>query len=124
MNYTETFDQFASKLNGTDLALYAGVGLVLFVLFRDKLSPVQKTISDLMEKFKNLSPLKSVSPVAVIVPNVRPVITSKEDVFYKLIVSWKQTRDLATECGCEEAVKAADSMFPYLSPVVCTKEPK
>lgn len=122
MNYTESFDQFASKLSSMDLALYAGVGLVLFVLFKDKMSPVQKFIGTLLEKFNALSPLKSVAPVAVVVPNVKPVVTSKEDIFFKLVVSWKQTRDLANECGCSEAVKVADQMFPYLSPVVCGKE--
>lgn len=122
MNYTETFDQFASKLSGTDLALYAGAGLILWVLFKDKLSPVQKFLGDLIEKAKNVSPLKPVTPVAVVVPTVKPVVTSKEDIFFKLVVSWKQTRDLAADCGCDEAVKVADQMFPYLSPVVCTKQ--
>lgn len=120
--YTESFDQFASKLSGTDLALYAGAGLIIWVLFKDKLSPIQKIIGDLIQKFKNVSPLKPVTPVAVVVPSVKPVITSKEDIFFKLVVSWKQTRDLAAECGCEQAVKVADQMFPYLSPVVCSEK--
>jgi len=122
MNYAESFDQFASRVSPTDLALYAGAGLILFILFKDKLSPVQKIIADLVQKFKNVSPLKPVTPVAVVVPSVKPVVTSKEDIFFKLVVSWKQTRDLAAECGCEQAVKVADQMFPYLSPVVCSKE--
>lgn len=122
MNYTETFDQFASRVSPTDLALYAGVGIVLWVLFKDKLSPVQKLVMSLVDKIKSLSPLKSVAPVAVVVPTVKPVVTSKEDMFFKLVVSWKQTRDLASECGCTEAVRVADEMFPYLSPVVCSKE--
>jgi hypothetical protein len=122
MNYTETFEEFATKVGPMDLALYAGVGLVLWVLFKDKLSPVQTFLGGLIEKLKNVSPLKPVSPVAVVVPSVKPVVTTKEDIFFKLVVSWKQTRDLAAECGCVEAVKVADQMFPYLSPVVCTKE--
>lgn len=122
MNYTETFDQFAGKLNGTDLALYAGAAIIIWVLFKDKISPVQQIITNLIDKAKNMSPLKPVTPVAVVVPTVKPVVTSKEDIFFKLVVSWKQTRDLAAECGCSEAVKVADQMFPYLSPVVCTKE--
>lgn len=122
MNYTESFQEFATKVGPTDLALYAGVGIVLWVLFKDKLSPVQVFLNGLIEKVKNVSPLKPVTPVAVVVPNVKPVVTSKEDIFFKLVVSWKQTRDLAAECGCVEAVKVADQMFPYLSPVVCTKE--
>jgi hypothetical protein len=122
MNYAESFEQFASKVGPTDLALYAGVGIVLWVLFKDKLSPVQKLLANIAEKFKSVSPLKPVTPVAVVVPSVKPVVTTKEDIFFKLVVSWKQTRDLAAECGCDEAVKVADQMFPYLSPVVCSKE--
>lgn len=122
MNYTETFDQFASRLSGTDIALYAGAGLILWILFKDKLSPVQQLIGSVVDKVKNMNGSKSVSPVAVVVPSVKPVVTSKEDMFFKLVVSWKQTRDLAVECGCVEAIKVADQMFPYLSPVVCTKE--
>lgn len=122
MNYTESFQEFATKVGPMDLALYAGVGIVLWVLFKDKLSPVQVFLKGLIEKVKSVSPLKPVTPVAVVVPTVKPVVTSKEDIFFKLVVSWKQTRDLAAECGCVEAVKVADQMFPYLSPVVCTKE--
>lgn len=118
--YTESFDQFASRVSGTDLALYAGAGIILWILFKDKMSPVQKAITGLLEKIKSNSPLKPVTPVAVVVPSVKPVVTTKEDIFFKLVVSWKQTRDLAAECGCEQAVKVADDMFPYLSPVVCT----
>lgn len=120
MNYTESFDQFASKLSGTDIALYAGAGLVLWVLFKDKLSPVQQFISSLVEKIKGRTSPGSTVPV--VVPAVKPVVVSKEDLFFKLVVSWKQTRDLAIECGCTEAIKVADQMFPYLSPVVCSKE--
>ena len=122
MNYTESFQEFATKVGPMDLALYAGVGIVLWVLFKDKLSPVQQLLGNLVEKFKGANPLKPVTPVAVLVPSVKPVVTTKEDIFFKLVVSWKQTRDLAVESGCSEAVKVADQMFPYLSPVVCTKE--
>jgi hypothetical protein len=123
MNYTETFDQFASKLGPTDLALYAGVGIVLWVLFKDKLSPVQKVILDMVNNVKSLVGKKDVVPV--VVPEVKPVnisTSNKEDTFFKLVVSWKQTRDLAVQSGCDEAVKVADQMFPYLSPTVCGKE--
>lgn len=122
MNYAESFDQFASKVTPTDLALYAGAGLILFVLFKDKLSPVQKFVQDLMVKAQSfLSSSKPTNAVPVVVPTIKPVetTTSKEDIFFKLVVSWKQTRDLALECGCTEAIKVADQMFPYLSPVVC-----
>ena len=126
MNYAETFDEFSSKLSGTDLALYAGAGLILWVLFKDKLSPVQKLVSSVMDKINNMRGAPSVSPVGVSVPFfdsvVSPVVTSKEDMFFELVLSWKQTRDLAVVCGCVEAIKVADQMFPYLSPVVCSKE--
>ena len=46
MNFTESFQEFSSRVSTTDLALYAGVGLVLWVLFKDKLSPVQKLYRD------------------------------------------------------------------------------
>jgi hypothetical protein len=120
MNFTESFQEFSSKLGPTDLALYAGVGLVLWVLFKDKLSPVQKFLLSLTEKIKSGSALPVVN-----VPSVSPVVVPKrtdaEDTFFKLVVSWKQTRDLAVQSGCSEAVKVADQMFPYLSPNVCQK---
>jgi len=124
MNYTESFDQFAARVSPTDLALYAGAGLILFVLFKDKLSPVQKFLGDFIDKFKTSLSSKPVSPVDVIVPTIKPVVATNkdEDLFFKLVVSWKQTRDLAEECGCAQAIKVADQMFPYLSPVVCAEK--
>lgn len=122
MNFTESFEQFSSRLTTTDLALYAGVGLVLWVLFKDRLSPVQKIIIDLVNKVKSSVPG---SKIDVVVPEVKPVAVTKdnkEDIFFKLVVSWKQTRDLAVQSGCSEAVKVADQMFPFLSPNVCNKE--
>lgn len=123
MNYVQSFDEFASSLGPTDIALYAGAGLILFILFKDKLSPVQKLLGDLLGNIKNLFSKKD-SVVPVIVPEVKPVTVadSKEDTFFKLVVSWKQTRDLAVKSGCEEAVKVADQMFPFLSPTVCKKD--
>lgn len=128
MNFTESFEQFSSRLSTMDLALYAGVGLVLWVLFKDKLSPVQKAIMSLVENFKGNNATKS-PLVSVEVPKIDPVVLpkvvgetlSKDDTFFKLVVSWKQTRDLAEKSGCSEAVKVADQMFPFLSPNVCNK---
>jgi hypothetical protein len=124
MNFTESFQEFSSRLSTTDLALYAGVGLVLWVLFKDKLSPVQKLLAGLVEKFKGGSANTSLPVVNV--PSVSPVVVPKkgdsEDTFFKLVVSWKQTRDLAVQSGCSEAVKVADQMFPFLSPNVCGKQ--
>ena len=120
MNYTESFDQFASRVSSMDLALYAGIGLILWVLFKDRLSPVQKFLSDTIANFKD----KSDSVLLPSAPSSAPVVTlpkvNKDDVFFKLVSSWKQTRDLAVLSKCEEAVKVADQMFPFLSPNVCS----
>lgn len=118
MNYAETFDQFASKVTPTDLALYAGVGIILWVLFKDKLSPVQKFIQDSLGKVKpNLGSV-------VQIPVKSETNTTTQNLFFDLVVSWKQTRDLAERSGCKKAVEVADQMFPYLSPTVCDKENK
>lgn len=124
MNFTESFDQFASKLTTTDLALYAGVGLVLWVLFKDKLSPVQTLVLSMVEKVKGLlGKNNNVVDVPVLPVVSKPVVSSttsnNEDLFFRLVVSWKQTRDLAVQSDCNEAVKVADQMFPFLSPTVC-----
>lgn len=114
MNYTESFDQFASRLSTTDVALYAGVAIVLWVLFKDRLSPVQKLLVSIIDKIKGL-----------VVKNTKVVTTTAttdNDLFFQLVSSWKQTRDLAEKSGCEEAVRAADSMFPFLSPTVCEEK--
>lgn len=131
MNFTESFQEFSSRLTTMDLALYAGVGLVLFVLFKDKLSPVQTVLMGLLNKVKNITTNNSVVLPVVSVPKVDPVTlpkdtatSSQDDTFFKLVVSWKQTRDLAEKSGCSEAVKVADQMFPFLSPNVCKPEEK
>ena len=110
MNFTESFDQFSSNLSGMDIALYAGVGLALWVMFKDKLSPIQKLLSDVLGKVKLPTVVKT-----------DPVVVQKEqdDIFFQLVSSWKQTRDLAVKSGCAQAVKVADDMFPFLSPTGC-----
>lgn len=122
MNYTETFNEFASKSTPLDLALYAGFGLILWVLFKDKLTPVQKFILDLTKKaYPSNSSNFHVLPT---VPDVSlPKSVVKEDVFFKLVASWKQTRDLAVQSNCVEAIKVADQMFPFLSPNACLDQP-
>lgn len=118
MNFTESFQEFSSRVSTTDLALYAGVGLILWVLFKDKLSPVQKLVGDLINKVKgNVSLPKVDFPTVVKESNL-----NSDDNFFNLVVSWKQTRDLAVKSGCSEAVKVADQMFPYLSPTVCAQK--
>lgn len=125
MNFTDSFQDFSSKLSTTDLALYAGVGLVLWVFFKNKLSPVQQFVMGVVNKVKSLVSGSSLKLPTVDVPKVDAVVLPKatndgrDDVFFKLVVSWKQTRDLAEKSGCVEAVKVADQMFPFLSPNVC-----
>ena len=120
MNFTQSFDEFSSSLGVMDVALYAGVGLVLWVLFKDKLSPVQALLVSLFDTVKSVLPKPT--GLTVVVPSVVPSVVSAErvdDVFFRLVVSWKQTRDLAEASGCSEAVEVADQMFPFLSPTVC-----
>ena len=121
MNYTETFNDFATKVTTLDLALYAGVGLILWVLFKDRMSPVQKFLSDLTNNLKSKTGLDNLPSVPV--PS-KVVDSKKEDVFFKLVASWKQTRDLAVQSDCQEAVKVADQMFPFLSPSICQTQTK
>lgn len=128
MNYSQSFEEFSSSVGPTDLALYAGIGVVLFVLFKDKLSPVQKMIMDLVNSAKdtvsNMSEPASVVTVKVPMPELPKVgpVKEKEDVFFKLIASWKQTRDLSQKSGCGEATEKLDEIFQYLSPNVCDQE--
>lgn len=110
LDYAQTFEQFSSSLKPIDLALYAGVGLVLFVLFKDKLSPLQNLVKEVLNKIKLPKLHTSSSTITKQVD---------DDIFFQLVTSWKQTRDLAEKSGCTEAVKVADEMFPYLSPTVC-----
>ena len=120
MNFTQSFEEFSSSLGVMDVALYAGVGLVLWVLFKDKLSPVQSLLVSLFDTVKSVVP-KPTGSTVVVPPVVSPVVSAErvDDVFFRLVVSWKQTRDLAEASGCSEAVEVADQMFPFLSPTVC-----
>lgn len=123
MNYTQTFEEFSSGLAPMDLALYAGIGIIVWVLFKDKLSPIQEMLSNLFNTVKKQIP----NSINVIVPDIpesfpsKAIVKTEEtgDVFFDLVVSWKQTRDLAVKSGCDKAVEVADQMFPYLSPTIC-----
>lgn len=130
MNFTQSFEEFSKGLSSTDLMLYAGIGLVIWVLFKDKLSPVQGIINLALDNVNKLF-AKKTTPTVIPV-NSAPVVLATtiaenyrqepEDLFFKLVVSWKETRDLALKCGCGKAVEVADEMFPYLSPNVCGKD--
>jgi len=123
MNPLETFGEFSKKLTPTDLMLYAGIGVVVWVLFKDKLSPVQKIVTDLFNKGTSITNPVLVKPTAPVTSDVVDNVAGR-DVFFDLVVSWKQTRDLAVLSGCTKAVSVADEMFPYLSPVICKEESK
>lgn len=118
LDYAQSFEEFSSSLKPVDLALYAGIAIVLWVLFKDKLSPVQKILTDLLSKAKGVVNKSTVNDQ----PKPALVAPESNDIFFELVMSWKQTRDLAVKSGCDEAVKVADQMFPYLSPTVCGEE--
>lgn len=133
MNFTQSFEEFSRGLSSTDLMLYAGIALVVWVLFKDKLSPVQSLLGILFDSTKKLLSKKDTTPpnVVTVTTDNAPVVlantisdNSKDssDLFFKLVVSWKETRDLALKCGCSKAVEVADDMFPYLSPNICGKD--
>ena len=111
MNYAESFEQFSSRIGPTDLLLYAGAGIIFYVLFQDKLGPVKSFVQKLFAKGE--SSAAKVLTLAATKPAV------KDDLFFELVSSWKTTRDLAVKNNCPEAVKVADQMFPYLSPSGC-----
>lgn len=128
MDYTQTFDDFATSVGPTDLALYAGAGIILWILFKDKLSPVQTFLMGLFNTAKETvsKPAENSTPNildGVFGPPTKKA-TASSDVFFDLIASWKQTRDLAVKSGCDKAVAVADEMFPYLSPTVCSEKDK
>lgn len=114
--YSQSFQDFAASVKPLDLALYAGAGLVVWVLFQEKLVGLKDVFGNLLGKIKLPAYTKVVSDVK---PNVK-----SNDPFFQLVVSWKQTRDLAVQSGCSEAVKVADQMFPLLGPNVCEKGSK
>jgi hypothetical protein len=105
----EALDNFGAGFSTTDVMLYAGVLVVVYVLFQEKINTLVKSV---VEKVKTVK-----------VPN-SPVIDTdlfdnsdiREDIFFDLIKSWKQTRDLAEEYGANQAVVIADQMFPHLVP--------
>lgn len=107
--YTQTFADFAAKVGPMDLALYAGAGIIIWVLFQDKLVGLKSTVLNLVKNFvpKNIS---------------NATVQNNDDKFFALVSSWKKTRDLAQQVGCSEAVKVADQMFPYLSPQSCVEK--
>ena len=124
MNFTQTFDEFSAGLAPMDLFLYAGIGIVLWVLFKDKLSPVQEFLMNIVGQIKEKTK-SSVDAIDDLIPSTNTEVSEEDKqkaLFFDLIISWKQTRDLAERSGCQKAVDVADEMFPYLSPTICGEE--
>jgi hypothetical protein len=119
MNYSQSFEEFSKGLTNTDLMIYGGAALILFVLFKDQLTPLKTWVVDLYDNVVN-----KVSKIKTDSTTVTPVTTAKtsDSDFLKLIASWKNTRNLAEVMGCVEAVKILDSAFPHLGPHECEKE--
>lgn len=108
MNFS--VENFGAGMRSVDLALYAGVVVVLYVLFKEK---IHDLFDSVREKFKKVETPSSIRDYFVDEPFEQPV---SEDPFFELVQSWKQTRDLAEEIGADKAVEIADQMFPHLVP--------
>ena len=117
MNYTENFQDFANRVSTTDLALYAGAGLILWVLFSDKLGPIKEYVVKLFSGLQKNRETNGSLPVVALKPK-----KGNNPDFLDLVSSWKHTRDLAESLGCKDAVKIVDQMFPLLVPSACSKD--
>ena len=103
----EALDNFGAGLSTTDVMLYVGVAVVVYVLFQDKINAGLKTV---LEKIKKVKAPEL--PIDTGLFDNDPV--TQDDIFFDLIKSWKQTRDLAEAYGADKAVEIADEMFPHL----------
>ena len=127
--FTVNYDEFSKGMNSTNLLLYAGVGLAIFVLFnKDPLNYAKSIVGLIKSKLSGVK--NSVTPLVItnttapsipMAPTTYEPELSKDELFFALIESWKKTRDLAVQTNCSEAVKVADQMFPFLSPNGCKK---
>ena len=77
LDYAQSFEEFSSSLKPIDLALYAGIGIILWVLFKDKLSPVQKFLGDLVNQVKG-----AVNRTPVELPKPALVAPESNDIFF------------------------------------------
>lgn len=108
MNFS--VENFGAGMQPLDLALYAGVLMIVYVFFKDK---IHQVFNSLKEKFKTT---KVPSSILTDYFADDPVDELSSDPFFALVQSWKQMRDLAEENGLDKAVELANEMFPYLVP--------
>lgn len=112
-----SLENFGATVKPIDLALYAGVALVIYVLFQEKINNI---FTQIKNQLKNIKRPDLPSLDTNLFPDIEP--TTQDDIFFELIKSWKQTRDLAEEYGASKAVQIADEMFPHLVPKDETNE--
>lgn len=104
-------ETFGTNIKTMDVLLYAGVAIVVYVLFKEQIHSVLNKIKEKLNKTKAPN-LPSIDMGDY--DNLEP--DTKDDIFFQLIMSWKQTRDLAETYGADKAVEIADQMFPHLVP--------
>jgi len=109
MNFS--LDNFGAGIQTMDVVLYAGVALIVYVLFQEK---IHQLLDQVKDKLKNVKAPELPSIDTGIFDDQEP--ETQDDVFFQLIMSWKQTRDLAEQYGADKAVAIADQMFPHLVP--------
>lgn len=106
-------ENFGAMPSTLDVCLYVGVLIVVYVLFQDKLGPVKEFITNFLRKAR---PTRNTEVVTIDENVVADEIHSESELFFKLIRSWKLTKDLAEQYGANKAVEIADQMFPHLIP--------
>jgi len=103
-------ENFGAGLKTMDISLYAGVAIVVYVLFKEQ---INNAFGKIAEKIKTVKAPEFPVDTGLFIDN-EPV--TQDDIFFDLIKSWKQTRDLAEAYGADKAVDIADQMFPHLVP--------
>ena len=80
MNFTQSFEEFSKGLVPMDLILYAGIALVVWVLFKDKLGPVQGVVNLFWDNINKLLAKKAITPVLsttrVVEDNTPPILAT------------------------------------------------
>lgn len=112
MNIEDNF----GAMKPIDLTLYVGVAIVLYLLFQNQILKVKDKV---LESWKNTRLNNNLTKDTVVVPDSSTridTIYNDSELFFRLIKSWKETKDLAEQYGATKAVEIADEMFPHLIP--------